>query len=106
MTFRKSNDPKSAEINFRVSPVDKAMIHERAVQENLSVGVLLTRLAGRRAITSKTDMHNVNEIRFLIQALRDIYNDGQPSNDERLRPVLDAAVSALNRIPGRPHQLK
>lgn len=106
MTFRKSDDPKSAEIKFRVSPADKAMIHERAALENLSVGVLLTKLAGRRAITSKTDMHNVLEIRFFIEALRDIYNSGQPPNDERLRPVLDAAVDALKRVVGRPHQLK
>jgi hypothetical protein len=106
MTFKISDNPKSAEIKFRVAPADKAMIHERAAQENLSVGVLLTRLAGSRAISSKTDMHNVNEIRFLIEALRDIYSAGQPVNDERLRPVLRAAVDALNRIAGRPHQLK
>jgi hypothetical protein len=106
MTFKKSDNPKCAEVKFRVSPADKTMIHERAAQENLSVGVLLTKLAGRRAITSKTDMHHIHEIRFFIQALREIYSNGQPPNDERLRPILVAAVDALKRIAGRPHQLK
>jgi hypothetical protein len=76
------------------------MTHERAAQENISVGALLTTLPARRAITSKTDLHNVHEIRFFIQVLRDIYSTGQPLNDERLRPVLDAAVDALKRVIG------
>jgi uncharacterized protein (DUF1778 family) len=66
MTLSKTDAPKPSEIKLRVSPADKAMIHERAAQENLSVGALLIDLAARRAITSKTDLHNVHEIRFFI----------------------------------------
>lgn len=106
MVFKNSPDSLTARLNLRSTPEDKAAIEAQAKLANLSVSEFMIRAALKHPISVKTDMHNVHEIRFFIEALRDIYNDRQPPNDERLRPVLKAAAEALNRIAARSHQVK
>ena len=106
MIFKDSLDSLTARLSLRSTPEDKTEIQRQAKLANLSLSEFMIRAALRHPISVKTDMHNVHEVRFFIEALRDIYNDGQPVNDERLRPVLNAAVDALKRIIGRPNQLE
>ena len=61
----------------------------------------MLRAALARQTRSKLDLHQINELRRLTRALRELYFDATPINDERLQPVLAAAVRALNRIDGQ-----
>jgi hypothetical protein len=106
MTFKRSSDAKGKTVLIRCTEAEKLELQHRAKLANLSLSEFLLRSALRHAITVKTDMHNVLEIRALINTLRDIYNENAVPGDERLQPVLDEAVEALRRIIGRPHQLK
>lgn len=106
MTFKKAVTPKSTNLLLRCTEDEKAAIRAQAKVANLPVSQFMLRAALKHRIEVKTDLHTVHEIRFFIQALRDIYHTAQPLNDERLRPVLDAAVEALKRVVGRLHQIK
>ncbi len=106
MTFKKTAAPNTSNLLLRCTEDEKEAVRAQAKAANLSVTEFMFRAALKHPISVKTDLHTVHEIRFFIQALRDIYSTAQPLNDERLRPVLDAAVDALKRVVGRPHQLK
>lgn len=106
MTFKRSSDPKGKTLLIRCTEAEKEELQQRARLANLSVSEFLLRSALSHAIKVKTDMHNVLEIRGLINLLRDIYHRENFPNDDRLQPLLNEGVDALRRIGGRPHQIK
>jgi hypothetical protein len=106
MTFKKVVSPKTTNLLLRCTRGEKEAVRTQAQVANLSMSEFMLRAALKHPISVKTDLHMVHELRFFIQGLRDIYHTEQPLNDERLRPVLAAAVEALNRVVGRSHQIK
>jgi hypothetical protein len=98
MTFRKTDNPKDTFLKMRLTEWDKIEIQGKASDCQLSMSEYLIRSALNRQTRSRMDVHQILEIRTLTRALRDMYFNGTPANDERLQPVLDAAVRALNRL--------
>lgn len=100
MTFTKSDDPKRTTVQIRLTPTEKTEIENRAFECGETVSSYMLKSSLSRPIRNQSDRHEVNELRLFILSLKDLYHAGMPS-DERLTPVLQAAVAALNSQIGR-----
>lgn len=102
MAFKKVDDPKRTHLQIRLTPDEKMAIENRAFEANETVSSYVLKVCTGRPIRSHTEQHDLNELRLFIVALKDIYHSGTPVNDDRLTPLLEAAVACLNRRVGRP----
>ena len=95
MTFKKSNDPKQARVEIRLSATEKAAIANLAHDAGETVASYMLKASLKRPIRNQRERIEANELRLTILALKEMYHDGIPAKDERLTPLLEAALAAL-----------
>ena len=98
MTFKRSPNPKTACIQIRVSPDQKALIELKAKYRMMSVSELaLCSLFGKHA-PERFDLHYINQLNLLAEDFREIYWAENGREWERLQPLLDEIVVAIRML--------
>jgi len=95
MTFRKSPNPKTACIQIRVTPDQKARIEVKAKSCMLSVSELALRQLLGKQVVERFELHYINNLNRLVEEFRDIYWAEGGRQWERLQPLLDEIVVAV-----------
>ncbi len=98
MAFEKIENPKNEVINVRATKEQKSAIAQKARDCNLSMSEYLLRCAFGRQTRTRMDTHIINELRLLGEQQKALYQQSEGQHVEKLQEVLDALVSAINRI--------
>lgn len=91
-------------MQIRLTPTEKTEIENRAFDAGETVSSYMLKASLSKPIFSHVERHEINELRLLIMNLKEIYFAGTPAQDDRLTPLLNAAVAALNTRIGKPRR--
>lgn len=98
MTFHRSPNPKTACIQIRVTPDQKARIELKAKNCMLSVSELALRQMLGKQVVERFELHYINHLNHLVEDFRDVYWDENGREWERLQPLLDEIVVAIRTL--------
>lgn len=96
---------KTARIDLRLSPEDKAAILEKARERNMTAVAFLTRAGLGRATRQRADVDAINELRACVDELKSIHhvlkliaNGDQLVPPAALQHQMEAITAAIQRV--------
>lgn len=98
MAFRAISNPRTLHIDVRVNREEKDLIEANADAAKIQVNDYMRKCALKKRLTSRYEIHKINTLRSLVDAIRDVVPASDGELKDSLRDLLQRAAVAIDSL--------